>query len=117
MREADLRLHLQLQGVGSIRSVHYPEYGLSQAQQDRRFDALSASPGPFTDAVLFDVAQPSALVHVGRYIVRQAHKCPVLTVGPSSVVQSLPAYWRRSEERRVGRERVSKCKCQMAPKY
>jgi len=90
MVEADLRLHLQTQGLGRVAALHYPGYALSEAAQDNALQRLLALQ---PDAVLMDVSGPHDLPAVGRHIWRHAMQAPVLAVGPSGVVQALAAHW------------------------
>lgn len=90
MGEADLRLHLQAQGLGEVAAMHYPLYARSPHQQDATLQStLSRRP----DAVLLDVSGPNDLPAVGRFIWRDAQRAPLLVVGPSGVVQALAAHW------------------------
>jgi uncharacterized protein YgbK (DUF1537 family) len=80
MHEADLRRHLQAQGLAELASLHFPAYR-------EGIDALTAllPPAP----VLFDVAQPEDLPLLGALLWQQAARMPLLAVGPSSVAQAL----------------------------
>jgi uncharacterized protein YgbK (DUF1537 family) len=90
MGEADLRLHLQAQGMRQVAAMHYPAYALPFDQQDA---ALQRVRGAEPDAVLLDVSGPHDLAAVGRLIWRDAQQAPLLAVGPSGVVQALAAHW------------------------
>lgn len=79
MREADLRLHLQAQGLPAVRSVDYTCYR-----------------HPIPDlhgTVLFDVSAAEDLAVIGRLIWRRARAARLLAVGPSSVAQALISAW------------------------
>ncbi|MES2398645.1 MAG: four-carbon acid sugar kinase family protein [Pseudomonadota bacterium] len=90
MAEADLRLHLQQQGLRRVDAIHYPDYGSPAAQLDQQLAALLAQQ---PDAVLFDVAQAGDLAVVGRLVWQRALQQRLLAVGASSVVQALAAHW------------------------
>ncbi|MES2188642.1 MAG: four-carbon acid sugar kinase family protein [Pseudomonadota bacterium] len=90
MAEADLRLHLQQQGLRRVDAVHCPDYGRPAPQLDQQLEALLAQQ---PDAVLFDVAQVSDLAVVGRLVWQRALQQRLLAVGASSVVQALAAHW------------------------
>jgi uncharacterized protein YgbK (DUF1537 family) len=95
MGEADLRLHLQAQGLARVAALHYPGHTRSPEQQDAALQSLLAT-GP--DAVLLDVSGPHDLAAVGRLIWRDAQRAPLLAVGPSGVVQALAAHWNAPAE-------------------
>jgi uncharacterized protein YgbK (DUF1537 family) len=80
MAEADLRRHLQAQGLADIAAVHFPAYADGS-------DALSARVTPM--ATLFDVARTEDLTLLGALIWQQAAIMPVLAIGASSVAQAL----------------------------
>ncbi|MBP0598741.1 four-carbon acid sugar kinase family protein [Herbaspirillum sp. LeCh32-8] len=88
MDEADLRIHLQRQGL-QVAGLHYPCYADAQALQAQIDAALEAH----SDAVLFDVSAAADLNAIGRAIWRSAEQQDLLAIGASSVVQSLAAYW------------------------
>ena len=95
MLEADLRLHLELQGLNSVAAMHYPIYAQSVDLQDaflRRL--LNAEP----DAILMDVADAAHLAAVGRLLWQQAQQSPLLAVGPSGVAQALIAHWQATSD-------------------
>jgi uncharacterized protein YgbK (DUF1537 family) len=86
MNEADLRVHLQRQGVKNVQSIDWRCYAHGdaelQAQVQHRLDSKP-------DAVLFDVLDDSHLQAIGRLIVRRAAaSAPLLAVGASSVAQA-----------------------------
>jgi uncharacterized protein YgbK (DUF1537 family) len=101
MHEADLRLHLEAQGLHHVLSINYTDYAQSDAGLDTQLDALLApapqvSPGP--RAVLMDLTDACQLASVGRLIWTRAQVQPLLAVGPSSVVQALVAHWNIGSE-------------------
>jgi 3-oxoisoapionate kinase len=96
MDEADLRLHLQKQGLQQVASIDYPDYGRSPAALDAQLDALLAHA---PDAVLLDVADAQDLATVGRLLWQRAQQQRVLAAGPSSVVQALAAHWNDTADR------------------
>ncbi|MBV6303756.1 four-carbon acid sugar kinase family protein [Candidimonas humi] len=96
MREADLRRHLQEQGLARVAGVHYPEYAQPSDSLDARVDGLRASLQGQGGAVLFDVADNADLATVGRQIWRAAGYGRALVAGPSTVVQALAAHWKAS---------------------
>jgi uncharacterized protein YgbK (DUF1537 family) len=85
MNEADLRVHLQRQGLQNVQSIDWRCYAADDAalQSDvqRR---LESKP----DALLFDVLDDAHLHAIGRVIVRHAAAAPLLAVGASSVAQA-----------------------------
>ncbi|WNC93271.1 four-carbon acid sugar kinase family protein [Paraburkholderia sp. FT54] len=86
MNEADLRVHLQRQGVKNVQSIDWRCYARGDvelhAQVQRRLDSQP-------DAVLFDVLDDSHLQAIGRVIARHAAaSAPLLAVGASSVAQA-----------------------------
>lgn len=98
MREADLRRHLEEQGLACVAGVHYPGYGLPEEHLDARVDGvLESLSGQGGGAVLFDVADNAHLAPVGRQLWRASSRGPVLVAGPSTVVQALAAHWRESD--------------------
>ncbi|OWT65682.1 four-carbon acid sugar kinase family protein [Candidimonas nitroreducens] len=97
MREADLRRHLEEQGLARVTGVHYPDYGRPAPQLDARVDELLELLRGQGGAVLFDVACNADLAPVGRQIWRAAGRGPVLVAGPSTVVQALAAHWDASD--------------------
>lgn len=91
MREADLRLHLQAQGLSSVLSVPHTAYPrLRQAADAPALDhwidhIVETTDGP----VLLDLIDDEQLAVIGRLIWRAAARAPLLAVGPSSVQQAL----------------------------
>ncbi len=104
MHEADLRLHLEAQGLAGIRSVPHTAYPSAlepgakavaatadaTAAHSAALDAwidqvIDSTDGP----LLLDLVDESQLPVIGRLIQRAASRAPLLTVGPSSVQQAL----------------------------
>lgn len=88
MHEADLRLHLQAQGLSGIRSlphIAYPAAADTSALDAWIDQVLEGTDGP----LLLDLVDESQLAVVGRLIQRAASRAPLLAVGPSSVQQAL----------------------------
>lgn len=102
MHEADLRLHLEAQGLAGIRSVPHTAYpsavepgaktGAAEAAaaHSAALDAwidqiIGSTDGP----LLLDLVDESQLPVIGRLIQRAASRAPLLAVGPSSVQQAL----------------------------
>ncbi|HEV7338841.1 MAG TPA: four-carbon acid sugar kinase family protein [Bosea sp. (in: a-proteobacteria)] len=81
MGEADLRLHLAVQGLGGVGLVDYRSYG----DPDGLAARLANGAGP----LLFDIARVEDLAVAGRAIAARAALAPMLVVGPSSVAQAL----------------------------
>jgi uncharacterized protein YgbK (DUF1537 family) len=101
MGEADLRLHLGLQGLITT-PVHYPGYASGRLSDliDRELTGGSA-------AVLFDVTGAGDLALIGSELWRRAHHAPLLCVGASSVAQALTRGWNGQGDRRdAGRAAV-----------
>ncbi len=90
MNEADLRRHLQAQGLRQVAALHYPAYTLHPGQQDAALHQLLTTR---PDAVMMDVSGLHDLPAIGRLIWRDAQRAPLLAVGPSGVVQALAAHW------------------------
>ncbi|MEO6018118.1 MAG: four-carbon acid sugar kinase family protein [Polaromonas sp.] len=90
MDEADLRLHLQKQGLQQVISLGFPGYTQPPVQLDQQLeDLLARQP----DAVLLDVSQPADLAAIGRLLWTRAQQQRLVAAGPSSVVQALAAHW------------------------
>lgn len=88
MHEADLRRHLEAQGLAGIRSVPhiaYPSAAEVMAVDDWIDRLLDNADGP----LLLDLVDESQLAVIGRLIRRAADRAPLLAVGPSSVQQAL----------------------------
>ena len=90
MAEADLRLHLALQGLDGVAALHFPLYAAGG-------DAVAAALRGAADApaVLLDVARASDLDLLGPVLWRFAEAAPLLCLGPSSVAQALATVWPR----------------------
>lgn len=91
MHEADLRLHLAMQGLADVRSIPFTA---AVEGADALGNALQrALQGPRSDtdigAVLFDVADARQLASIGQVLWTQARSATLLAVGPSSVVDAL----------------------------
>jgi uncharacterized protein YgbK (DUF1537 family) len=91
MHEADLRRHLEAQGLPDIAALHYPAYEAAGSGVAAVLDRLAHVEAP--PAVLLDVARAADLALLGPALWRQAEHAPMLAVGPSSVVQALSAAW------------------------
>jgi len=102
MHEADLRLHLEAQGLNHVQSINYTDYAQSDAALDKQIDALLGLAPHDSDsdprAVLMDLSEASQLAGVGRLIWTRAQVQPLLVAGPSSVVQALVAHWNLAPE-------------------
>ncbi|PQV54100.1 four-carbon acid sugar kinase family protein [Paraburkholderia sp. BL21I4N1] len=86
MQEADLRVHLQRQGLENVQSIDWRSYaaGAAALQSDVR-RRLDSKP----DALLFDVLDESHLQAIGDLILRYAAmSAPLLAVGASSVARA-----------------------------
>jgi uncharacterized protein YgbK (DUF1537 family) len=86
MSEADLRVHLQRQGVDNVQSIDWRCYAAGDAALQTELERrLTLRP----DAVLFDVLDDSHLQAIGRLLTHQARSAaPLLAVGASSVAQA-----------------------------
>lgn len=86
MSEADLRVHLQRQGVDNVQSIDWRSYAAGDAALQTELERrLTLRP----DAVLFDVLDDSDLHAIGRLLTFQARSAaPLLAVGASSVAQA-----------------------------
>ncbi|CAB3819264.1 3-oxo-isoapionate kinase [Achromobacter animicus] len=104
MHEADLRRHLEAQGLEGVRSVPHVAYppsanlavntgtdsavssGTDLASLDAWIEQVTESAdGP----LLLDLVDESQLAAIGRLIQRAAARAPLVAVGPSSVQQAL----------------------------
>ena len=88
MHEADLRLHLQAQGLSDIHAVPHIAYPPSadESALDAWIDhVIDTTDGP----LLLDLVDDAQLPVIGRLIRRAAARAPLLAVGPSSVQQAL----------------------------
>jgi uncharacterized protein YgbK (DUF1537 family) len=89
MDEADLRLHLQRQGLSAIASF---DTQMLAAPAAARRESLRLMVAAGVDAVLFDVAGEEHLPGIGELLWEQCGgMAPVLAVGPTGVVQALLA--------------------------
>jgi uncharacterized protein YgbK (DUF1537 family) len=91
MHEADLRRHLNAQGLEPVLAIDFRELNsLDDAGLASVFDSrLKANPA----AVLFDAIRSEDLTRIGQLLWRQAARYPLLTLGASSVAQALIACW------------------------
>ncbi|MDH1176741.1 four-carbon acid sugar kinase family protein [Achromobacter mucicolens] len=102
MHEADLRLHLEAQGLAGIRSVPHTAYPSALEPGARTSAAQAAAAhsaalaawidqiiGSTDGPLLLDLIDESQLPVIGRLIQRAASRAPLLAVGPSSVQQAL----------------------------
>ena len=99
MDEADLRLHLQRQGLAPIELLDLRAHEHDDAL-DAAFDTLYAAA---PQAVLMDVVRESQLGSIGRLLWRRAQTAPQLCVGASSVAQALIDHWGLPRRRHDGR--------------
>ena len=99
MHEADLRVHLQAQGLPDMGAISYTDYAKNEAALDIQLNELLNPQNIDSDKtrslypVLFDVSAASELATIGCLIWQAALKKPLLAAGPSSVVQALAAHW------------------------
>ncbi|SIT40898.1 Type III effector Hrp-dependent outers [Paraburkholderia piptadeniae] len=85
MNEADLRAHLEQQGMRDVALVDWRAYALPFAEANAMVDArLSAG----ASAILFDVLRNDDLATIGRLIDERSRRAPMLAVGASSVAQA-----------------------------
>ncbi|MEA3085196.1 MAG: 3-oxoisoapionate kinase [Paraburkholderia sp.] len=97
MNEADLRIHLQRQGLENVQSIDWRCYADDDTMLQTELDSrLESKP----DAVLFDVLDDSHLRAIGRVISRHANsQAPLLAVGASSVAQAYASALNEAGER------------------
>ena len=94
MAEADLRVHLALQGLEGMTALHYPQYQVPPEELDATLQALQGKDPQSTLATtLLDLTSPRQLAVVGRLIWQQAQRQRLLAVGSSAVAQALIAHW------------------------
>jgi uncharacterized protein YgbK (DUF1537 family) len=95
MAEADLRLHLALQGLEDITALHSPQYDSSADALDATLQALLDNDATARTIVptLLDLTAPDQLAIVGRLLWQQSQKTRLLAVGSSAVAQALVAHW------------------------
>ncbi|CAD5287819.1 conserved hypothetical protein [Bosea sp. 62] len=87
MGEADLRRHLQAQGLERVALVDYRSHEVAEAGQALDI-ALASQP----DAVLFDVSRPSDLTAIGALLREQMSAGPMIAIGASSVAQAFAGF-------------------------
>jgi len=102
MNEADLRMHLQRQGVEHVQSIDWRCYATDDnALQTEVRRKLAAKP----DALLFDVLDDTHLQAIGKLITHYAARsAPLLAIGASSVAQ---AYAMAGEKRMEAGARIA----------
>lgn len=94
MGEADLRLHLALQGLEGITALHYPQYDSNADTLDATVRTLLDGEAPLRPTLL-DLTAQTQLATVGRLLWQQAQQARLLAVGSSAVAQALVAHWAR----------------------
>lgn len=82
MGEADLRRHLQAQGLERVALVDYRSHETDGAGQ-----ALDTALASQPEAVLFDVSRPSDLAAIGALLRERMSAGPMFAIGASSVAQ------------------------------
>ncbi|WP_100964657.1 four-carbon acid sugar kinase family protein [Bosea sp. FBZP-16] len=87
MGEADLRRHLQAQGLERAALVDYRSH---EGEGGRR--ALDAALAGAPEAVLFDVSRPSDLAAIGALLRERMSAGPMLAIGASSVAQAIAGF-------------------------
>ncbi|CAG4924480.1 four-carbon acid sugar kinase family protein [Paraburkholderia gardini] len=85
MLEADLRLHLQDQGLPGMGLIDWRHYTSTSGRLDAQVNGHIESACP---AVLFDVLDDAHLAPIGRLLAERSAGVPLLAVGPSSVAQA-----------------------------
>ena len=85
MNEADLRLHLEQQGLRDTASIDWRAYALPFEKLDAMVDAKIALR---SSAILFDVLRDDDLRTLGKLIETRSRRAPLLAVGASSVAQA-----------------------------
>ena len=100
MDEADLRQHLQRQGLERIGLLDLRVHDQAGDALDAAFDALC---GDAPQAVLMDVVGDAQLGAIGRLLWQRAQARPQLCVGASSVAQALIDHWGLPRCRHDGR--------------
>ncbi|MEO6293225.1 MAG: four-carbon acid sugar kinase family protein [Burkholderiaceae bacterium] len=99
MAEADLRLHLALQGLEGITALHYPQYDTPPDTLDTAVRALleseldSEAPKQAMVPTLLDLTTQTQLATLGRLLWQRSQQARLLAVGSSAVAQALVAYW------------------------
>lgn len=87
MGEADLRRHLQAQGLERVALVDYRSH---EGEGGGR--ALDAALAGAPEAVLFDVSRPSDLAAIGALLRERMSAGPMLAIGASSVAQAIAGF-------------------------
>jgi uncharacterized protein YgbK (DUF1537 family) len=100
MDEADLRRHLERQGLRDVASLDWRAYALPFDKLEAMIDAKLALR---SSAILFDVLHDDDLRTLGRLIDARSRHAPLLAVGASSVAQAWCAA-RDASTPREGRE-------------
>jgi 3-oxoisoapionate kinase len=97
MGEADLRLHLALQGLDGTTALHYPQYDSNADTLDATVQALLDKDAHANSIVptLLDLTTSAQLATVGRLMWQRAQQARLLAVGSSAVAQALVAHWAR----------------------
>ncbi|MEM5388210.1 four-carbon acid sugar kinase family protein [Paraburkholderia phymatum] len=85
MNEADLRVHLEQQGMRDVALMDWRAYALPFDEVGAMVDA-KLSEG--ASAILFDVLRDDDLATIGRLIDKRSRHAPMLAVGASSVAQA-----------------------------
>lgn len=87
MGEADLRRHLQAQGLERVALVDYRSH-----EGDGTGQALDVALASDSEAVLFDVARPSDLAAIGASMRERMSAGRMLAIGASSVAQAFAGF-------------------------
>lgn len=87
MGEADLRRHLQAQGLERVALVDYRSH-----EGDGAGPALDAALASQPDSVLFDVSRPSDLTAIGALLRERMNAGSMLAIGASSVAQAFAGF-------------------------
>lgn len=87
MGEADLRRHLQAQGLERVALVDYRSH-----EGDGAGPALDATLASQPDSVLLDVSRPSDLAVIGALLRERMNAGPMLAIGASSVAQAFAGF-------------------------
>ena len=92
MGEADLRRHLQAQGLERVALVDYRSHERECAGQ-----ALDTALASRPDAVLFDVSRPADLAAIGALLRERMNTMPMLAIGASAVAQVFAGFPRAAK--------------------
>lgn len=92
MGEADLRRHLQAQGLKRVALIDYRSHEGEEAAS-----ALDTALVSQPEAVLFDVSCPSDLAAIGALLREQMSAGPMLAIGASSVAQAFAGFPRAAQ--------------------